>query len=112
MATVLLGAVCAMLFPLLTRLLQVQHEVEQRQMALRELRNFVESTLFLTDTNPPSLSTNIREGLPNATLDVQRTPQAEAGEQVLFKLSWDAGPARPRSEVQLTCWLPTVAGAE
>lgn len=111
-ATVLLGSLCAILFPVLSRLLVVQQEVDQRQFALRELRNMVERGLFFPEDTAPLLRPAIQDELPDARLDVDRSQDDANGERVELTMSWDAGASRPRSEVQLVYWVPKVEAVQ
>ena len=105
-ATVLMGCLCSILFPVLSRLLIVQQEVEQRQFAVRELRNLVERGLYTSADADPVLRPAVLEELPDAQLKIKREVEPANGERVELMLSWDAGVARPRAEVQLSYWVP------
>lgn len=115
-AALLLSLLFASLTPVLLRWQQMQTDLDQRMLALQELRNLAERGLYLHETPenwqlPPELT----DLLPAAELTVATTATQSDSlpnqQRITLQLSWLTGPSGRRTTVQLHYWKTEITPA-
>jgi type II secretory pathway pseudopilin PulG len=105
-AIAVLSALAVCLFPFLTRLSEARQSLEERKLALRELRNLAEEALAQPRGAEMELSPLLRERLRSPRLEVTRENEigTPPGERLTLSLTWQTTSGRRTAPLQLTCW--------
>lgn len=103
-AGMLLGTLMLVTLPLLAKLSEVRQDAADREFAIRELRNLLETHLddVPDESLPPDLNAFSRLEQPELTIDT--APQADGSQRVSYTLTWINSAGQPVQPVELSRW--------